>query len=114
MDDAVRAAIERLLDFRISHVSNATLVHLGGKIHAEGEMPVETCRSVYCRSVDCRQSPCGACVERRAEYVIPSIFGSVVSLTRWRSRAQHRHRGGLAPRLPLLEDEDLMLAGVKK
>jgi malate dehydrogenase (oxaloacetate-decarboxylating) len=41
--DAVRAAIERLSDFRIVNVSDATfLAHLGGKIRVEGKVPVKT------------------------------------------------------------------------
>jgi malate dehydrogenase (oxaloacetate-decarboxylating) len=41
--EAVRAAIERLKEFRIINVSDATfLAHLGGKIRVEGKMPVKT------------------------------------------------------------------------
>jgi malate dehydrogenase (oxaloacetate-decarboxylating) len=41
--DGVRAAIERLPDFRILNVSDTTfLAHLGGKIRIEGKMPVRT------------------------------------------------------------------------
>lgn len=41
--DSVRVAIERLPEFRIINVSDATfLAHLGGKIRVEGKMPVKT------------------------------------------------------------------------
>ena len=41
--EAVRAAIERLPEFRIINVSDSTfLAHIGGKIRVEGKMPVKT------------------------------------------------------------------------
>jgi malate dehydrogenase (oxaloacetate-decarboxylating) len=43
LGESVCAAIERLPDFRIINVSDATfLAHLGGKIRIEGKMPVKT------------------------------------------------------------------------